>query len=86
MSETADFFKWREDWMRFIAVPNRHGNYDVAIVVDGGYGLADALRNAEDYRRKLAAAMAADGLPMGVPLDPITLRPQLMQADVEDVA
>lgn len=83
MSATADFFKWREDWLRFIPVRNKHGNWDVAIVIDEGYGdLADALHNAEDYRRKVELACAEDGMPLGVSLNPSTLRPQVVDGVV----
>jgi hypothetical protein len=87
MSAAADFFKWREDWLQFIPVRNKHGNWAVAIIIDDGYGdLADALHNCEDYQRKVEKACAEDGLPLGVPLNPVTLRPQVVDgAVVEEI-
>jgi hypothetical protein len=66
MSETAALLFRRSDWLRFVAIPGRHGNFDVALVFDGGYGREDdAARNAADFARQLSEAMAADGRPLG---------------------
>lgn len=87
MSATADLFKRREDHFRVVVVPNRWGGYDVALVIDGSYANpADARRNADDFKRQIEAALAADGMPYGVPLNPETGRPQLVEAAVDEVA
>jgi hypothetical protein len=87
MSATADLFKRREDHFRVITVPNRWGGYDVALVIDGGYASqADAQHNADDFKRQIEEALAADGYPYGVPLNPKTSRPQLVDAAVEEIA
>ena len=87
MSATADLFKRREDHFRVVVVPNRWGGFDVALVIDGGYAdPADARYNADDFKRQIEAALAADGMPYGVPLNPETGRPQLIDAAVEEIA
>lgn len=87
MSATADLFKRREDHFRVIVVPNRWGGYDVALVIDGSYAdPADARRNADDFKRQVEEALAADGFPYGVPLNPETGRPQRVDTAVEEVA
>jgi hypothetical protein len=65
---------------------NRWGGYDVALVIDGSYANpANARRNADDFKRQIDAALAADGMPYGVPLNPETGRPQLVDAAIEEV-
>lgn len=87
MNHTADLFKRREDHFRVIVVPNRWGGYDVALVIDGSYAdPADARHNADDFKRQIEAALAADGMPYGVPLNPESGRPQLVDAAVEEIA
>lgn len=87
MNHTADLFKRREDHFRVVVVPNRWGGYDVAMVIDGSYGdPADARRVADDFKRQIEAALAADGMPYGVPLNPETGRPQLVETAVEEIA
>ncbi|MET8985896.1 hypothetical protein ABZW49_10645 [Nonomuraea wenchangensis] len=87
MSATADLFKRREDHFRVVVVPNRWGGYDVALVIDGSYANpADARYHADDFKRQIEAALAADGMPYGVPLNPETGRPQLVDAAVEEIA
>lgn len=87
MSELADLLKRREDWLQTVVIPNRWGGYDVALILDGSYAdPADARVNAEDFRRQILEALAADGYPAGVPLNSATGRPQLVEAAVEEVA
>ncbi|WP_068922164.1 hypothetical protein [Planobispora rosea] len=57
MNEFAEFLTRREDWLKVIVTENRFGNYDIAIVIDGGYGAEDAARNAVDYERRLRDAL-----------------------------
>lgn len=87
MNHTADLFKRREDHFRVVVIPNRWGGYDIAMVIDGSYGdPADARVNADDFKRQIENALAADGMPYGVPLNPETGRPQLVDAAVEEIA
>lgn len=87
MSHTADLFKRREDHFRVVVVPNRWGGFDVALVIDGSYAdPADARRVADDFKRQIEEALAADGVPYGIPLNPETGRPLLVDAAVEELA
>lgn len=86
MSHTADLFKRREDHFRVVVVPNRWGGYDVAVVIDGSYGdPADARVNADDFKQQIEAALAADGMAYGVPLNSVSGRPQLVDAAVDEI-
>lgn|GEM_PF-5699861 len=66
---TAALLKMREDWLRVVAVPSRYG-FDIAVVVDGTYSLDgyDPAEVARGWLDRIKAALAADGLPLGVPL------------------
>ncbi|MFD1546946.1 hypothetical protein [Nonomuraea guangzhouensis] len=87
MSATADLFRRREDHFRVVVVPNRWGGYDVALIIDGSYAdPADARRVADDFKRQIEEALAADGMPYGVPLNSETGRPMLVDAAVEEIA
>ncbi|MDH2424808.1 hypothetical protein [Sphaerisporangium sp. TRM90804] len=87
MSATADLFKRREDHFRVVVVPNRWGGYDVALVIDGSYANpADARHSADDFKRQIEEALAADGYPYGVPLNSATGRPQVVGTAVEEIA
>jgi hypothetical protein len=87
VNATAALLKRREDHFRVVVVPNRWGGYDVALVIDGSYANpADARRVADDFKRQIEAALAADGMPYGVPLSPEAGRPMLVDAAVEEIA
>jgi hypothetical protein len=66
----AGLLKMREDWLKVITVPAQHGGFDVALVIDGSYDPAyyDATDLKRSWARRLMDALAADGLPLGVPL------------------
>ncbi|MFI7114006.1 hypothetical protein ACIBK9_47350 [Nonomuraea sp. NPDC050227] len=67
---TAGLLKIREDWLKVIAIESPHGGFDIAVVIDGSYDRQyyDPADLKETWAKRLKAALAVDGLPLGVPL------------------
>lgn len=67
---TAGLLKLHEDWLRVVAIPSKHGGFDIAVVVDGSYSLDgyDPVQVEKSWLERIKAAMETDGLPLGVPL------------------
>ncbi|MEV0584055.1 hypothetical protein [Nonomuraea sp. NPDC050310] len=66
----AGLLKVREDWLRVMAIPSKHGGIDVVLVIDGSYSLDryDPSELEREWDARIRAAFATDGLPLGVPL------------------
>lgn len=82
---TAGLLKSREDWLRVVAIPAPHGGFDIALVIDGSYDflLNDPRPLQASWLRRVKAALAADGLPVGVPLADCPGAAAMHGADVE---
>lgn len=76
----AGLLKLHEDWLRIVAIPGKHGGFDIAVVIDGTYNLdsADPVQVEKGWRDRIAAAMETDGLPLGVPLSRCPGRAKLL--------
>lgn len=68
---TAALLKMREEWLRVVAIPSKHGGFDIAIVIDGSYDSTyyDPTGVAKGWLKRIGEALARDGLPLGVPIN-----------------
>ncbi|MGI5274704.1 hypothetical protein ACQEUU_37105 [Nonomuraea sp. CA-218870] len=85
---TAALLKMREEWLRVVAIPSKHGGFDIAVVIDGSYDATyyDPTDVAKGWLNRIGEALARDGLPLGVPINACSGRATVFGGDEAEAA